>query len=135
MQESFELYKSDSAIDVLLNPTNKELKIYLEKKDHLRLKDRIEHLYNILEKIIDHQVGVAGQSGVNLRLKARRHLKGWDFKDLATDRDPFYPHVATLQAIGKGWIDFTRAIYAITLFGRGFSEIVQPADTSNSCAY
>lgn len=135
MQEASKPHKADSAIDVLLNPTNKGLKIYPEKKDYLRLEDRIEHFYDILEKIIDHQVGVAGQSGMNLRLRARKHLEGWDFKDLATDRDPFYPRVATLQAIGNGWVDFTRAIHAITLFGRGFGEIIQPADTSNSCAH
>jgi hypothetical protein len=40
--------------------------------------------------------------------------------------------VATLQTIGKGWVDFTRAIHAITLFGRGFGDIMQPADTRKS---
>ncbi|KAI9764589.1 MAG: hypothetical protein M1840_008318 [Geoglossum simile] len=133
-------HTADSAIDVLLDPTNMKLEIYPEKgemydeemrhnrsqlqevskkkKRYLRLEDRVEHFYDILEKIIDHQVDVAGQSG-----------------DLATDRDPFYPRVATLQTTGKGWVDFTRSIHAITLFGRGFGEIIQPADTSSSCAY
>jgi hypothetical protein len=134
-QEASKPHKADSAIDVLLNPTNKGLRIYPEKKDYLRFEDRVEHFYDTLEKIIDHQVGVAGQSGVKLKLRARKHLEGWDFKDLATDRDPFYPRVATLQAMGKGWVDFTRAIHAITLFGRGFGEIIQSADTSNSCAH
>jgi hypothetical protein len=135
MQEASEPYKADSAIDVLLNPKNKELKIYPEKKDYIRLEDRVEHFYDTLEQIIDHQVGVAGQGGMNLKLRARKHLEGWDFKDLVTDRDPFYPRVATLQAMGKGWVDFTRDIHAITLFGRGFGEIIQPADISNSCAH
>jgi hypothetical protein len=134
-QEASEPHRADSAIDVLLNRTNKELEIYPEKKDYLRLEDRVEHFYDTLEKIIDHQVGVAGQSGVKLKLRARKHLEGWDFKDLATDRDPFYPRVATLQAMGKGWVDFTRAIHAITWFGRGFGEIIQPAATSTSCAH
>lgn len=135
MQEASESHRADSAIDVLLNPINKGLKIYPEKKDYLRLEDRVEHFYDTLEKIIDHQVDVAGQSGVKLKLRARKHLEGWDFMDLATDRDPFYPRVATLQAMGKGWVDFIRAIHAITLLGRGFGEIIQPADISNSCAH
>ena len=72
-----------------------------EKKTYLRLEDRIEHFYDILEKIIDHQVDIAGRGGVKLKLKARKHLEGWDFKDLATQRDPFYPRVATLEAYWK----------------------------------
>lgn len=155
MEEASDPYTADSAIEVLLNTKNRELEIYLEKgeiydeetrrkgtppeevskkkKTYLRLEDRVEHFYDILEKIIDHQVDVAGQDGVKLELRARKHLEGWDFKDLATGRDPFYPRVATLQTFGKGWVDFARAIHAITLFGRGFGEIMQPADTRNSC--
>lgn len=139
MKEASMPHTADSAIDVLLNRTNMKLEIYPEKgemydeetrckdtqaedmskkKSYLRLEDRIEHFYDILEKIIDHQVDIAGPSGVKLKLKARKHLEGLDSKDLATDRDPFYPRVATLQTTGKGWVDFTRAIHAITLFGR-----------------
>lgn len=134
MKEASIQYTADSAIDVLLNPKNIKLEIYLEKGEmYLRLEDRVEHFYNILEKIIDHQADIAGQRGVKLKLRVRKHLEGWDFKDLATDQDPFYPRVATLQTIGKGWVDFTRAIHAITLFGPGFGEIMQPADTRKSC--
>ena len=133
MQEPSEPHQADSAVEILLNSKNKELKIYPEKGDFIRFEDRVDHFYNILEKIIDHQVKVAGQNGVKLKLRARKHLEGWDFMDLATDRDPFYPRVTTLQTIGKGWVDFTRSIHAITLFGRGFGEIIQPADASNSC--
>jgi hypothetical protein len=134
MKEASIQYTADSAIDVLLNPKNMKLEIYPEKGEmYLRLEDQVEHFYNILEKIIDHQADIAGQGGVKLKFRVRKHLEGWDFKDLATDQDPFYPRVATLPTIGKGWVDFTRAIHAITLFGRGFGEIMQPADTSKSC--
>jgi len=40
--------------------------------------------------------------------------------------------MTTLPTAGKGCVDFIRSIHAITLFGRGFSEIFQPANTSNS---
>jgi hypothetical protein len=70
---------------------------------------------------------------VKLKLKARKHLEGWDFKDLATQRDPFYPRVATLEAYGKGWVDFTRPIHATTLFGRGFGDIIQPSHPEALC--
>jgi hypothetical protein len=133
MQEPSMPHEPDSAIEVLLNPINKKLKIYPEREDFIRLEDRVEHFYGILEKIIDHQVNAAGQHGVKLKLSPRKYLEGWDFNDLAADRDPFYPCMTTLPTVGKGWVDFTRSIHAITLFGRGFGEIMQPADTTNSC--
>ena len=70
---------------------------------------------------------------MKMKLRARKHLEGWDFKDLATQRDPFYPRVATLNTFGKDWVDFTREIHAITLFGRGFGDIFQPADSGKLC--
>jgi len=156
MEDAFTTHTADSAIGVLMNKTNMKLKIYpgkgevydevtkrkdaepdeifKEKKTYLRLEDRIEHFYDILERMLEHQVDVAGRSGTKLKLKARKCLEGWDFKDLATQRDPFYPRVATLDAVGKGWVDFTREIQAITLFGRGFGEILQPADPGKLCS-
>jgi hypothetical protein len=155
--EARKQHTSDSAIEVLLNSVNMKLKIYPEKGEmydeetrhknaeqeevskkktkYHRLEDRVEHFYDILEKIIDHQVDVAGRNGVKLKLRVRKHLEGWDFKDLATDRDPIYPRVATLPTIGKGWVDLARSIHAITLFGRGFGDIIRPADNAMSCSH
>lgn len=156
MEDASATHTADSAIEVLMNERNMKLKIYpgkgesydlvtrgqdteldesfREKKTYLRVEDRVESFYDILEKIIDHQVDVAGRSGIKLKLSARKHLEGWDFKDLATQHDPLYPRVAILDAVGKGWVDFTRGIQAITLFGRGFGEILQPADPAKSCS-
>lgn len=68
---------------------------------------------------------LAGRDGVNLKTRVRKHLEGWDFIDLATDEDPI-PRVATIPTLGHGWVDFIRSIGAITLFGRGFCELIQP---------
>ncbi|KAL1626919.1 hypothetical protein SLS54_002457 [Diplodia seriata] len=104
-----------------------------DKRTFYRLQDRVDEIYNVLEKIIDHQVDAAGQSGVKLSARARKHLEGWDFKDLATNRDPVYPRVAKLSTMGYGWVDFTRAIQAITLFGKEFGELIQSEGLSNQC--
>jgi hypothetical protein len=105
------------------------------KNGFIRFEDRVEHIYNILEKLIDHQANIASKDGVNIKPRIRKHLEGWDFIDVATDRDPFYPRVATLDTIGKGWVDFTRDIQAVTLFGRGFGDIIRPTTASASCKY
>lgn len=45
-----------------------------------------------------------------------------------------YPRVATLDAGGKAWVDLTRALHTITLFGRAFGELIKPA-SADTCEY
>ncbi|KAH8769958.1 hypothetical protein F5883DRAFT_643295 [Diaporthe sp. PMI_573] len=60
-------------------------------------------------------------------------LKDFDFMDVATDEDPLWPRVATIDSRGRGWIDFARALHAITLFGTGFGELLQPSQGLGTC--
>ncbi|KAI0146413.1 hypothetical protein GGR57DRAFT_516852 [Xylariaceae sp. FL1272] len=124
--ESRQPYTPDSAIDVLLNPKNWALKLYGEDDDDMPFKGRIAQIYDILEKLIDHQHDITGESGMKLTDTPRQRLEGWDFRDLLTFRDPLYPRVATLESRGKEWIDVTRALHTVTLFGRGFGELIRP---------
>ncbi|KAI0532303.1 hypothetical protein GGR58DRAFT_517833 [Xylaria digitata] len=133
LQES-STFTADSAVEVLINPNNMRLKLYPEKEGYLTLESRIDHFYNILEKLIDHQADIAGDCGINMVNKPRRNLEGWDFMDLATNRDPLHPRLATIEPRGKSWIDFTRAVHAVTLVGRDFGEIIRPLGT-NTCDY
>ena len=155
MMEASQTHTANSAIKVLLNEKNRKLKIYpgnsemydeemthknsrleevsRKKINYFRLEDRVEHYYDVLEKIVDHQMSTAGQSGIKLSPRLRKCLEGWDFKDLATEQDPLYPHVATLDTISKDWVDWARDIHAVTLLGRGFGDIIKPADTDTLC--
>lgn len=87
------------------------------------LKDRIDHIYNTLEKLIDYKTDLEKQDGFRFR-RPRRYVEGWDFRDLVTDGDPFFLRTCTLQAMGNGWVDLIRGIHAVTLFGRGFGELI-----------
>ncbi|KAK5224482.1 hypothetical protein LTR72_004263 [Exophiala xenobiotica] len=116
-----------SALEVLRQAENRRLPLYEENGSFTRFENRVEDLCDILGHIIDYQHRAAGQNGVRLKLSPRRHLEGWDFKDLATERDPIYPRVAVIPTVGRGWVDFVRDIQAIVLFGRGFGEIIRPA--------
>jgi nucleoside phosphorylase len=124
---------SDSAIDVLINPQNKTLKLYQENDSYLSFQSRVEQYYQILEKLIDHQADVAGEEGARLANKPRQYLEGWDFRDLATCRDPLYPRATTVDAKGKVWVDLTRVLHTVILFGRGFGELIKPA--GDICEY
>lgn len=141
------------ALQVLFDQKNRDLELYVDKTEvydevttegqtntlvsrrqtrHYRLEDRIEHIYNILEKLIDHQTDAERRDGLQINPRPRRQLEGWDFSDVVKDGDPFFPRVATLQTIGKGWVDFLRSIHAVTLFGRGFGELIQPGGPNTS---
>ena len=99
------------------------------KKGYFLFGDLIEQYYSILAQILEHQERVAGQNGKKIKIQVRKHLEGWDLFDLATGGDP-RPRVATLQALGYGWVDFIRSIEAVTLLGRGFgNEWAKPPET------
>ncbi len=119
-------FTADSAIEVLVDPKNLGLQIYPERDGFLLLQNQIEYFYNILEKLIDHQADIVGDGNANIADRPRKYLEGWDFNDLATESDPLHPRLAILEAGGKAWVDFARAIHAVTLVGRGFGEIIKP---------
>ncbi|KAE8148897.1 nucleoside phosphorylase domain-containing protein [Aspergillus avenaceus] len=137
MRESSQPYQADSAIDVLLSPTNRGIKLYPEDNDFIRLEHRIRHLFSMTEQIINYQY----LQNIKLKQKGncpgtmpRKYLEGWNFDDLAKDRDLFYPHVTNLEASGNIWVSLIRDINADTLFGRGFGDLIQPTHSS-SCPY
>jgi hypothetical protein len=99
------------------------------------IKDRIEEFCSILEQVLDHQADTACEDGVgfNIRLSSRKQLEGFQFRDLTSNKAPLRSGVVTLRSEGNGWVDFTRAINAVTLFGDGFGEHVKPAEGTLIC--
>ncbi|KAK0746112.1 hypothetical protein B0T18DRAFT_143946 [Schizothecium vesticola] len=72
-------------------------------------------------------------SGVPLRLTPRSKLEGYRFMDVAIGR-ALSPRMVRLDAsggAGKSWVDFTRSIKAVTLFGEGFGELLKPRVPNN----
>lgn len=116
--------------------TGSRSKIRSSTRRDYTLKDRIEDIYEVLEQIMTHQADVLAQDGIGFRVKytTRRQLEGFNFMDVATDEDPLWPRVTTIKARGRGWIDLTRSLHAITLFGRGFGELLRPISGTKSCA-
>lgn len=130
LQESATPFTAKSAIDVMINDMNRDLKLFKEDNGYLLLKDRINHFYNILEKLIEHQAHIAGDYGKGLSHIPRNCLEGWDFEELAKrNGDRLRSYVAPIEVLGKSWVDFTRAIQTVTLVGRGFGDIIQSAQT------
>lgn len=132
-------YMAKSATAVLINKKNWRLKLYEEDDnddEHNRylFKSQIDYFFSLLERLIDYQVDITGDEGIKLQSQPRKFLEGWDFEDIATECPTLHPRVATLEAAGKGWVDFIRGIHAVTLFGRGFGDIFRPTGT-NLCKH
>ncbi|KAE8375759.1 hypothetical protein BDV26DRAFT_283230 [Aspergillus bertholletiae] len=122
MLQSKDSHRPFSALQVLLNPENLQLKVHPEGEDYFRFQDYVLKFYETLEKMFDHQMAIASDATSS----PRSQLEGWDFTDIATERDPIYPRGTTLDPSGRSWVDLTRAVHAVTLFGRNFGEIIQP---------
>lgn len=144
----------DSAFKILLNKENRMLRIwpgkaedYIEsthteqgwqrvpktKQNFILLGDKLDKFCTILEIMMDHQAAAAERSGINMKKRLRKHLEGWDFRELSMERDPIKPLVAQLPTIGKLWVDFIREIDAIVLFGRHFGDIIRPTQPETMC--
>ncbi|KAK1834794.1 hypothetical protein QBC39DRAFT_342866 [Podospora conica] len=100
----------------------------------VRLKDRVDGIMCVLEQLVDNQANLDDYApGVPLRLTPRGKLEGFRFMDVATGR-AISPRVVSLDAsssAGKSWVDFTRSIKAVTLFGEGFGELLEPMAPDN----
>lgn len=138
LHEAGGAYCPASAAEFLIDEHNKAVNLFPERDGTFyRLQDRVEYLCNILEKLVDQQEDVDRPTGVSLQFRPRARLEGWDYRDIVSMKDPLFPKVATLGASGKGWVDFTRALRVVTIFGRGFGELIEPRTspgTQPSCA-
>jgi hypothetical protein len=103
------------------------------KKSSYLFENFVTQKLSVLEVLIDTHKKLASQSGIKLDFGIRKQLEGWNFRDLAGEGDP-KPRVTTLQAIGYGWVDFIHSVDAITLFGRGFGDIIRPSKSERICS-
>ncbi|KAF2687463.1 hypothetical protein K458DRAFT_401973 [Lentithecium fluviatile CBS 122367] len=122
-----------AAIGVLTNDYNLELK--LRQKAVETSEEETIGADGVVERVTKRKI--FSQDGVGFKIKgsARRQLEGFDFKEITEGRDPLFPRVATLALTGVDWVDFARAMHAITLFGRGFGEIFKPSSSIQICTH
>jgi hypothetical protein len=137
MQDAEEPHSAGSAMKVLLNPEYRELNLFKNKDGYDKVQDRIEHFVHTFEKIIDHQIRVATANPTEEQRgnDPHEHLEGWDFMDLADRGSPLYPCMDTIPTADQSWTGVVRALNAVTLFGVGFGNLIQPENSCNLCNY
>ena len=135
IQESQGIYP-DAALQFFVNGPaihdNMKLELYPDVDDQnpYLLRHQVDHLAELLQDIIDQQEKACGHDGINIKPHLRKHLQGWDFREIASASGPFRPRETKLNTFGKAWVDLIRSINAVTLFGRGFGDIIQPTENT-----
>ncbi|KAH9234912.1 hypothetical protein K456DRAFT_1945843, partial [Colletotrichum gloeosporioides 23] len=133
IEESANASGLDAAKDVLCNRKNWYLPIQHNGSSGTQrcFIDRVNQVRVVLEQLIAHQQTVSSP-GMPLTLAPRGQLEGYRFMDVATRKRPI-PSVVDLRIYrqsGNSWIDFTRALGAVTLFGDEFGDLIAPTPGS-----
>lgn len=101
-----------------------------------KYEDLVRQTYHTLEQIHDYQTKMMTSPSLGIRFTDRDKLIGFGFRDIVEGHNDLLPRVATLKSSGRGWVDFTRSIRAISLLVKGFGEILRPSKDSNkTCKY
>jgi nucleoside phosphorylase len=126
-------YQPGSAAWVLSNKANLTQRIYAGDDElPTNFQNYATGFYDVLEKMIDHQMHTSNANESSDVYTCRSQLEGWDFDDLASERDPIYPRASQLDPTGRSWADLVKSIHAITLFGGNFGDIIR--STERKCA-
>lgn len=153
MVEPTALHTVDAALMTLMSSKNREMKLFVDdagdqdgevnvdvRRDdtgakYTRFKDVVEKQHNLLEQIMDHQFHAENRPGLEVKLRIRKHVEGWDFRDLVvpSKAQRIYPRVMALPTLTRGWVDFARQIGAITLFGQNFGDLMIPDSKESIC--
>jgi hypothetical protein len=99
-------------------------------------KDLVRQTWNALEQIRDHQIKMLHAPEIGISFTTRDRLEGWGFTDIVERQFPARPLVTCVKPSGRGWADFSRGIGAVTLFGRGFGNLIEPSpDVHDICTH
>ena len=125
-----EEHNENSAARILGDEFNLGLNISTHGEETASLKDRIEDIYFLMQLMIEYQI--LASEKINSLLG---YLEGWEFMDLANSaQDPLYPRVFLPDKDCIGWMNLLKETCAITLFGRDFGDIIEPANRG-PCTY
>ncbi|KAK2018623.1 pfs domain-containing protein [Colletotrichum eremochloae] len=139
LRESADPCSSRAAMDVLEDEDNLQMPILrpvfrgtgsrnAQTESPSLFIDRVNQIRLSLEQLLDFQAQI-NTPGMPLHLAPRSQLEGYVFMDIATRQRPKPRFVSLRQSkfSGNSWVDFTRTIGAITLFGHGFGNLITPA--------
>ena len=138
-----------SALDALILPKNRQLKLFSEKKwitetfhdpstngstkiDKCKetwwcWEDLVQLKWNVFEQIHDHVVRLKTSPDTQLQVPfISKVLEGFDIIDILSDNTQIRPRMIDLKSSSGGWLDIAMQNEAINIFGSGFGDLIAP---------
>lgn len=125
----------ENAAEVLLDAGTVDAEAERRDPGYFSLNTRIQRIGLLVEKIVDQEHRAANNQSTSWGMPVHV-LEGFDFMDVATLRD-LRLHRLKLPFLkyGDGWANIVSHLPAITLFGKGFGELIKPGanNPTRSC--
>jgi hypothetical protein len=93
------------------------------------LRELVSQTWSTLEQIHDRQIEVATTHNTKqFQPPFGKKLEGYEFMGIVSGKHVLTRRDVNLTSNGAAWIDLTRRINAITLFGQNFGDIYKPSE-------
>jgi hypothetical protein len=104
-------------------------------KTYSTFGNRVDQMLDSLDLVIDRQIHIAKQGGIKIpqTTNFRKSIVGIDIIDLISPRSKFVSRVEYFNSGHKGWIDLLPAIGVLTIFGKGFGDLIRPSEPDTAC--
>jgi len=98
--------------------------------------DRVDKVLHSLELLIEYQTRIATESGIRVSqtLDTRKGLLGFDILDLVKSRPQCAPRIERFSSGDNSWVSLLPAVGVLTIFGKGFGDLICPSKPDNVCA-
>tara|TARA_R110002003_G_scaffold27_29_gene1538 strand:- start:4470 stop:5780 length:1311 start_codon:yes stop_codon:yes gene_type:complete len=94
-------------------------------------KDLVCQTYTTLEQIYDHQMeDTMSNTTKPLRSPFKNTLEGYEYMGVVSAKHVLTRREVHLHTNGAAWLPLIKRIHAVTLFGKHFGDLYQPADGS-----
>jgi hypothetical protein len=134
-----------AAIRTLKEWENRALNVYIKNQtisDGRRINtystfgDRVNKVLHSLELVIEYQIRIAAEGGIKVpqTFDTRRGILGFDILDLVKSRPQCVPRVERSSSGDNSWVRLLPAIGVLTIFGKGFGDLICPSNPETICA-
>jgi hypothetical protein len=104
-------------------------------KQYSTLQDRVEKILHSLEILVDLQAHNASSEGIKISQSKNLHkaIGGFDILDFLKPLGPIGTRIKRFDSWGDGWMDLLPTAGVVTLFGKGFGELIRPDNPKEIC--
>jgi hypothetical protein len=104
-------------------------------KEYSTFQDRVNKVLHSLEILVDLQAYSTSAEGIKIfqNLDFKKGICGFDILDFLAPLGPIGTRIKRFDSWGDGWMDLIPEIGVVTIFGKGFGELIQPDNPDVAC--